>query len=365
MFVLLRIAFSVYGWWRLFLDPNINPRFHGSWENLQTLPTSPLYPWLSPWEHLDALWYQELAIHGYVPGNDTVHFPPLMSGLSRLVMLLVPNFSLSALMVNGIAVIVAFVFLRRMARIDSDAGTGERAALYMAAFPVGFFLFAPFTEALFLMTTVLVFYALRLNWWWLAGAFGFFATLTRWQGALISPVMFLWYAWEVWRGRRKLGLDVLATALPGLAYVLFSLYARFIVGETRSMNVVNGDWGIVWLAPWDVVQRGVAVIAKHNAIELLNLGAVVLVVALGIAAIKYLWPPLTLYLWSQVLFALFHISYVSPLASTSRYMITIFPAFLVLARFGNNKWVNQAVLVIFLLLQGSVLWWFTSGEWVA
>ena len=79
--------------------------------------------------------------------------------------------------------------------IDSDAlihtafWTGITAivvtVLLVALSPVGFFLLAPYTEALFLATTAASFWFARERHPWLAGIAGAAAGLTRLQGGLL------------------------------------------------------------------------------------------------------------------------------------------------------------------------------------
>lgn len=365
--VTARLAYSLYGWWRLHVAPPYSPIFHGNWENLEPAPGSPAYPWLAPWMHLDALWYNHIAIAGYQPGTGSIHFPPLFPLLGRIFM---PefggSFGFSGMFVNLVAAIAGFYFLQRLAALDGRQDDARRAALYMVAYPVGFFLFAPFTEATFFALTVASLYCARKGAWWWAGLWGFLATLSRWQGALLAPALLVEYGWQYWKERRRPDAHVLSTALPGVSYILFTIYARFIAHEPLSMGQVNAYWGIKWLPPWQVLQLGIErIVSKGDGLELLNLLAILAAAVATIVAIRYLRPSFVVYMAAQVLFAALHISAVSPLASAARYMLTLFPAFLLLGRAGDNPRLHQAILIFFFLLQGIFLWQFVVGEWVA
>ena len=366
--VTMRVALSLYGWWRLHASPLTPSFFHGNWENLEPAPGSPGYVWLQPWLHLDALWYNEIAVNGYHPGDNTLHFPPLFPALSHLFMpLFGGSFGFAALTVCGLAVIAGFALLRRLAALDGRLEDGERAALYMCAFPVGFFLFAPFTEALFLALTVASFYLARTHRWWAAGICGFFATLTRWQGALLSPALLVEYVVQLREQKRRPGIDVIPLALPGIAYIAFTFYARYVVGEPRSMTQINQVWGIAWGPPWQVLSTGINwIAARGDGTELLNLVAILGVALACVLGAGYLRLSYLVFMAEQVLFAMTHVSMASPLASSSRYMLTVFPAFLLLGRVGStSQRVNQAIVIVFFVLQGIFLWRFVTGEWVA
>jgi hypothetical protein len=363
----MRLAYWLYGWWRLrtIVRPYA-PFFHGDWENLQPAVNSPTYPLLGPWMHLDALWYEHLALGGYRPGDGSVHFPPLFPLLSHLTMpLFGGSFGFAAMAINLVAAVIAFYLLRRIAALDGRREDGSRASFYMCAFPVGFFLFAPFTEATFLLFTVASLYCARRGFWWWAGVWGFVATTSRWQGALLAPALLVEYALQVRAGKRRLGPDILAIPLPGVAYLLFVVYVHVIVGEQRSMTQINTYWGIQWLPPWDVLQHGWQYIVAGDGLELLNLVAII-GLALGcLIGLRYLRLSYVVYMAEQWVFITSHISSVAPLAAAARYVLTVFPLFLLLGRVGAHPRLHQAITVFFFLLQGIFVWQFVVGEWVA
>ncbi|MGI8916848.1 MAG: hypothetical protein ACR2JY_24255 [Chloroflexota bacterium] len=365
--VTMRLAYWLYGWWRLraMVQP-YNPFFHGDWENLAPAVNSPSYPWLGPWMHLDALWYKHIAIAGYQPGDGSVHFPPLFPLLAHLTLpLFGGSFGFAAMFVNLMAMIVSFALLRRLAALDGPAEIGSRAAFYMCAFPVGFFLFAPFTEATFLVFTVASLYCARRGYWWWAGIWGFIATTARWQGALLAPALLVEYALQWRAGKRRLGLNIVAIPLPGVAYILYTLYVRYVVGEPRSMTQVNDYWGIKWLPPWDVLQLGWQHIIAGDGLELLNLVAIIGLAVGCLVGLRYLRLSYVVYMAAQWLFIVAHLSSVSPLAASARYILTIFPLFLLLGRAGAHPRLHQAIVIFFFLLQGIFIWQFVVGEWVA
>jgi 4-amino-4-deoxy-L-arabinose transferase-like glycosyltransferase len=64
---------------------------------------------------------------------------------------------LGQLAVTTIACVVAFVLLYRLTRMDLGRRAAIVAVLLVALSPVGFFLLAPYTEALYLATTLAAF----------------------------------------------------------------------------------------------------------------------------------------------------------------------------------------------------------------
>ncbi|MCL4543544.1 MAG: hypothetical protein M1118_02925 [Chloroflexi bacterium] len=363
--LIARIAFSLYGWWQLLIEPQ---RFdNGEHSNLATNLTSPLYPWTGTWMHWDALWYKYVALHGYHAGDNSPHFAPLLPLLSRLVMNATgEHFGPAALIVNGIAAIIAFATIIRLATLDGTPDLGPRAIYYICAFPVGFYLFIPYTEALFLCVTTLSFYFARTHRWWWSGIFGFLATAAHFQGVLLAPALF-WEYLQQWReGNERLSMRIISTALPGIAFLLFAAYVRFIVGEPRSLVVIDQHWGTVIRAPWDVLRLAFyQIVVKQDGVELLNLVAVVFVALTCLLGIGQQRPSYIIFGALQLVPILVHTSYISPLESASRYLVITFPAFLLLAKYGRNHWVDRSIIFISLVIQGIFLWVFAIGGWVA
>lgn len=364
--LIARIAFTIYGWWQFELEPQ---RFNnGEHTNLAMPLTNPLYRWTGIWTHWDALWYKYLALHGYHAGDNSPHFAPLLPFLSRLLMPLTQgHFGLAALIVNGFAAIIAFATLIRLASLDNDADSGMRAVWYICAFPVGFYLFIPYTEALILCMTVLSFYFARTYRWGLAGLFGILATASHFQGVLLSPALFWEYLHQCREHRERLfSPRILATALPGAAFLFFAAYVRFIVGEPRSLITIDQHWGTIIRPPWEVIALSIQqIILKSDGVELLNMASVILVALMAILAIGRQRPSYIIFALLQLTPILIHTSYISPLESASRYLVVSFPTFLALAWYGRNIWLNRAILFTSLVIQGMFLWIFVIGGWVA
>lgn len=360
----MRVGLSLYGWLQLKVQPQ---RFDaGEWPELIPRRTSPTYPWVGPWEHWDAIWYKHIALFGYHAGDNSVHFAPLLPALSRLLMPLYRgSFGLAALTVSTFFAIVAFALLPRLAALDGSPEAGSRAALYMCAYPVGFFLFTPFTEATFLALSVMCFLCARRGWWWWAGLFGTLTTATHFQGVLLSPALMIEYWQQMREGRRKLAVPAINTLFPGLALLVFAAYSYVIVGEHRSLITVDKHWGTVLRPPWQVLQLSWQSLPGRDAAEALNFAVVIGVAVAAVVGLKYLRFSYVVYLAAQLAPPLIHTSYISPLESAGRYLLVAFPAFLLLGRAGRRPWLHVSILVIFFILQGLWLWQFVVGNWVA
>ena len=158
----------------------------------------------------DGDWYDAIADRGYgdLP-DEAVRFFPLFPLFGRAGgWLLAGNQGLALLLVANLAALVAGMLLHRLALEETDdPALARRAAWLFALFPGAFVLVWGYAEALMLVALIGAFLALRRQAWWLAGAFGLAAGLSRPIGLfLVLPAL-----WEVTRDwRESPGRDRLA-----------------------------------------------------------------------------------------------------------------------------------------------------------
>jgi len=150
----------------------------------------------------DADWYDAIAADGYGPlPPEAVRFFPLFPFLGRgLGWLLAGNQGLALVLLANVAALVAAMLLYRLALEETgDEPLARRAAWLFALFPGAFVLVWGYAEAVMLVALIGAFLALRRQAWWLAGAFGLAAGLSRPLGLFLA----LPAVWEVSRGWRE------------------------------------------------------------------------------------------------------------------------------------------------------------------
>lgn len=163
-------------------------------------PTEPLNLWLErvilqPWLRRDVVHYLAIIERGYRLDDGSAQFHPLYPWVSAFVAGALNISALAGLLLVsslcGLALLLAF---ERLALLDLDPGAARWAAVFLALFPVSYVIFAPYTEAMFLLWAVLALYYARQGSWLAAGLVGALAALTRQQGiVLLLPLL-----WELW-----------------------------------------------------------------------------------------------------------------------------------------------------------------------
>jgi hypothetical protein len=301
---------------------------------------------LTVWQRWDALWYERIARDWYRPGDNTVHFEPLLGRL--LSPLLGGDALLGLLAASTAAFAVAMWLLYRVARLDDGARVARLTVLLVALSPDGFFLLAPYTESLYLALTLATFWLARRGHPWLAGLAGLGAGATRTVGAfLVMPL-----AYEALR-RRRAG-DLLAATLPGWGLVGATLYLRVVVGDHRTMLEVAERWEDRLSTPWDALAASRAFVVRTGGDppELVNLVTLLGMAALGIGVARRRPLVDTLYVWPYLLLLCCRQSGASPVESVARYALMLFPCYIVLARrLARRPWLLAALLALGLMLQ--------------
>jgi len=320
---------------------------------------------LGVWQHWDDCWYEKVAALGYQPHDGAVVFFPLYPLLMRVVsLLLAGNLTLAGLIVSGVAYLAAVTGLYQLVQDDFDEGVARRAVLYLSVFPSAFFLFAPFTEALFLALAVWTIHAARRGAWGWAALLALLVGLTRTQGALLALPL----AWEVMRQWRAGGRRLewaLVPWLPVCGLLAFVAYTKVFTGWT-TFTAQRTIWGGMLRPPWVVVASSwVHLRGRGDAIEALNLALLLACGALFLLGLRRLPPVYSLYVAPQLLLIASRQNAFSPLQSTSRLVVVLFPLFILLALAGVHRRLHYSWLLCSTLLLALLLYAFLSGPFVA
>ncbi|MEZ0395021.1 MAG: mannosyltransferase family protein [Anaerolineales bacterium] len=322
-------------------------------------------PWLEPWQRWDTLHYQAIAERGYA-AFDTAYFtPPLFPYLMRWLTPLFDGNSLAAgLFVSTAAFLGCLFAIHRLSLLESDdASTAMRTVIYLASFPTAFFLMAAYSESLFLLSAILCLYFSRKRRWLAAGLAGGFAALARIPGLVLAAPL-AYAAWEAWRqGDRRGWLAPL-----GMGALTATWYAWLWFGLGQPPTVVlealqqrGGHLTLPGLNLLAALQRIVsAELILENSLEL---GFALLFILLTVFIWKMLPRLYGLYAATLMLFFLSRMGSPQPLVSMARYCLEIFPAFLLLARWGSRPRIHRLILylswigLLFLSAQFAIWGW--------
>ena len=323
----------------------------------------------------DTGFYVSIVEEGYVYEADpfpSVPFFPMLPMLMMLIMPLAGDAVVAGLWVTNLALLGAAILFYRLVADEWGERVGSRAIWYLLIFPTAFFGTALYSESLFLLLAIGALYAGRRQQWWLAMLLGIAATATRLVGIVVVPLLLLeWYG--QWRRGGSQVTDLwrlifpLATPL-GLASYMAYLWWRF--DDPFGFVTGSAAWGRVAQAPWETIQGLFVAPAGRWSDALLagqlplndwiDFAFVIAFFGFGIVLMSERRWAEGIFVWLGVMLAFSS----GLLMSQRRYVWVLFPAFVLLARWGENPWIDRFITTFSLIGLGLFTALFANGYWV-
>jgi hypothetical protein len=334
-------------------------------------PQLPVGQWIDrvlvePWNRWDVEHFHRIATEGYRLDDGTLSFHPLFPLLGRAIGALVGGDALWGLFIAAnICSLLFLLALGRLARLDLSPDDAFRACVSFLMLPAAFIIFAPYTESLFLLCSVLALLMARRGRWMYAGLMGALATLTRQQGILLLLPL----AWEFWEAARRDWREVLhrwpaalSLAITPMGLGLWLLYRNWALGDLQfdwrepqtllhgfvisssASRVVPGQqlvfpWQALWLA-----------LRHPGATNLIDLSTGGVYLGLLVVGFRRLWALRPSYLLYTVATVAVSFSYSTGLPysyiSLARHCLLAFPLALLLPALTRNRVVAFAMTAI-------------------
>ena len=241
----------------------------------------------------DATRYLDIAQHGYVrEGENAINlvFFPLYPLLTRILGIVTGNLALSAMVISQASYVGASILLYELILLDGDSRCAWDGVLILALYPFSMFVMGVFTEGLFLLLTVGCLYALRKRRFFLAGAVGFLAALTRIQGVLLLlPALCEWVFLRFGPKKRKIRIGDAGLMLIPAGFGVYLLINAVLHGNCfQFLKFEAGE-------PWYQTSRW---ISENIAVQYQMATSYE-----GLSTIIY-WPQLALFFVSLLILAL-------------------------------------------------------------
>jgi hypothetical protein len=321
---------------------------------------------LSVWERFDTNWFLKIAQRGYASDDGSTVYLPMYPALIRMIAPNVGNTMLAALLISNLAAFGALILLFRLGESLLDTDSARRMVVYLLIFPTGFILLAAYTESLFLFFALGLYDFARRDKWFLATLFGTLAALTRLQGVLlILPLAYIFY--------RRMRMAEPATGRPfclsRLALFMLIPFGTLIFLALTNLSLLGsyvGELHARFVFPWDNFLAMVALFGAGQAsvVDGLNLISAVGFGALLVSIWRSLPREYGLYALVMFLAPLFRMTTMQPLVSMDRYVLVLFPAFILMGTWGKNPWINRAIVYLSFPVQLYLLAQFVQWGWV-
>lgn len=198
------------------------------------------------WNKWDADHYLFIAENWYVTTGDKrflIVFYPFYPLVIRFFHLFINNYFWSGMLVSNISLVAACFYLYRLTEMDFGDDVPLNSVKYLLLFPVSFFLGATFSESLFILLSIMTLYYARKERWLIACICGMLAAFTRSLGVLLVIPVFVEYLVQckvVYHLRGKAFKIVLKDFLrKGLSFFLIPFGTLLYLWVNKS---VTGDW---------------------------------------------------------------------------------------------------------------------------
>lgn len=323
---------------------------------------------LLPWANFDGVHYITIAINGYTFDG---RFFPLFPFLINLISYFFSGherYLISGFVISNLCFLLALMLLYKLVRKQFSEKIARQSIFFMLIFPTSFFFGSVYSESLFLFLALLSFYFAQKRKWFYASLTGFFLGITRLTGIFILPAL-IYELLKKEKGdfKRFLPLLLVPTGLILFAIFNFSKWGDALyfinahgqLGNSRSVDSI--------ILPFQTIYRYLKILTTIPYYQY----------EYWIAALElstFLFAAFLIYIaWKKkinpgfLIFSLF--SFLAPVLTGTfsglpRYVVTIFPIFIVLALIKSKIFkliyivISPILLVIFLTL-------FTKGYFVA
>jgi hypothetical protein len=327
--------------------------------------------WLGIWNRWDAVHYLSVAQLGYSGEGSGEHrfmivFLPLYPFTIYLAHFLIRNWHVAGVVVSNLCCAGAFTYCFLLGEKELGRSAAKAAVFYFSIFPTAYFLHVAYSESLFLFLTIGAFYYARLGRWLPCAILGMLATSSRISGlAVMLPLAFEYFHQKNFRWRQVRWDCALLALIPlGLLVYLYLNYHYF--GDPfKFLQFQREHWNRYLRLPfpalksnWYMVTHDTAVIERvmqHGW----QLAAFVFGTTGLIVAAFRLRPCYTIYLaLSWVLIFCDSFTLCSP-----RYLLTLFPFFLLMAQWRRREWFHYSVTFLFILFYALNATQFVRGWW--
>jgi len=328
--------------------------------------------------HWDSVYYLSIADAGYFsndPAALTAFFPGYPSVGRALAQLIALGSPTNAVLVVALCLIsaasslAAAIVLWRLTDVIAPAGTAPLATVMFLAGPYAVFLYANYSESLFLAFAVAGWYCAVRDRWWLVGLWCGLATATRINGCFLLVALVVMYVVHRRRDHLRLWAPVTAwVLLAGTGVAAYFGYLAVRTGDLLAWNTAQSQgWGRGLQWPWQAFYQTAGRVLYASTIDrrlqfaLDIVFAAVILTAILVWIRRRDWPP-AVYAGLTLIALITSFTFVS----LGRNSLTLFPLTVLAAvtvRRSRHRWAGLLLLACWtgLFLVNTTL--FALGYW--
>ncbi|MCZ8036650.1 MAG: hypothetical protein O9276_00560 [Microcystis sp. LE17-20A] len=340
------------------------------------------YPWqtfpdnhyLDSFFRWDSGWYNGIIQGGYSYNTEKQSnvaffplYPILVKAIASLTSLSVP---ISGLLLSNLCLILALFFVYKISNIYLNKRGCEKVLILMLVFPTSFFYSCFYTESLYLLTTAACFYFfLNKKYFW-SGFFGFFASLTRVTGVIIFLAFAIELLWKYLKKKELPKRESLFLLLIPCGLIAYMVFLAWKFNEPLAFVKIQDLWGrnervfplITLINYWKNINFMFPKDA-NNAVRFLD--TFFSSFFLGILLFSIIKKPLNISLLIFAFLSIFLPLSTGTTQSMMRYMMTIFPIFIILVYWSKkNRYFYGFLLFFFTYFLSILFLWYGNWGWI-
>jgi hypothetical protein len=366
-------------------------------------PLTGLAHWIvEPLRNWDGLWYRLIALDGYTGSTQSAKaaFWPLLPWTMRYGSALTGwTVDTVGYLAANIAFLGALLVLYRLISLDyGDAAPARGAIWALALFPTAFFFSAVYTESLFLLLSAGALYLWRRDMVWRAGLVSIGAALSR-SGGVFLVLPFAVLLWDRYRRDwRAYWPRAIPALFPLIGPAIFAAVLRQEQGNPKAFIDVQEQWNRYSAMPWETLRCAISTchrlggepdgaswgwlttIVHHPSwatltsqpwrldvanSDVLELVVTLLFLALAVIGLKVLPFYQTVWILPGLIIPLLQPSEVHALMSMPRFVLVLFPLFIVLGKLVRPMWIRVPAVVVSVTLLVLLTAQFALWYWVS
>jgi len=318
---------------------------------------------LNIWGTWDSAYYLNITEEGYSKetGKNQMTtlqanyaFFPLYPALIRALNLFIGNNYFSGLIISNLAFLISAFLLYKIVKYDHNEELALKSVKYLFFFPTAFIFSGLFSESIFLMLFLASYYFAIKNDWLKASFSALLLGLTRPFGILIFPILLLMYFINKSFNIKKIKADIFYIFISPLGFIAFLFYIHHLTGNFLNyLQIQYQGWGHVLSNPFIILANG---LFTKDIFQFINISIFLFFFSLSVFSFKSKKLKGVYFIIIFLFSFLPLFSGMPSINSLLRYLLPIFPLYIVLASLSTkHKIIDQALSMILLLLQGFLM----------
>ncbi|MFH0832271.1 MAG: hypothetical protein V1900_00920 [Candidatus Aenigmatarchaeota archaeon] len=307
---------------------------------------------LNPWMQSDAGAYLDIAKNGYNPnfneGMGNYAWYPLYPLMIKAIGFL--GYDIAAFLISNIFSFLAVTMLYLLVKKEMNGKMAYKTVFYLLLFPTAYFFTAAYTESLFLFLSLACFWFAQEGKYMHSGIAGFFASLTRSQGViLLLPILYIYLREKKFR----ISPNVLFILLIPLGILTIMAYHYFSIGDAfmmfKAQQGFARELALPWVAFINTFYMGITSKTFGGTIYyFFDIAVAAAFIALSLLSLRHIKKEYGIY---SVLSLILPIS-TSLLFGIPRFVLVLFPAFMMVAKLSEGKYKMHINLIytVFIVL---------------